>query len=48
MNFDMTPYGAFIWSAYAISFGALAIATLWTILAWRAAKRRLAAVEKRP
>jgi heme exporter protein CcmD len=47
MNFDMTPYGAFIWPAYAVSFGALAVATLWTILAWRAAKARLAALEQK-
>jgi heme exporter protein CcmD len=47
MNFDMTPYGAFIWPAYAISFGALAVATIWTVLAWRAAKRRLAGLEQK-
>jgi heme exporter protein D len=47
MNFDMSPYGAFIWPAYAVSLGALAAATLWTVLAWRAAKRRLAALEQK-
>jgi len=45
MNFDMSPYGAFIWSAYGISALALSIATLWTVTAWRRANARLAALE---
>ena len=45
MNFDMSPYGAFIWPAYGISALALGIATLWTVAAWRRAKARLAALE---
>lgn len=45
MNFDMSPYGAFIWPAYAVSALALSITTLWTVVAWRQAKARLAALE---
>jgi heme exporter protein CcmD len=47
MNFDMSPYGAYIWPAYAVSFGGLAIATLWTLAAWRAARSKLAALEQK-
>jgi heme exporter protein D len=47
MNFDMSPYGAFIWPAYAISVLVLSGATLWTVLAWRRAKAKLAALEKK-
>lgn len=46
MNFDMSPYGAYIWSAYALSAAALAGLTLWAVLAWRRAKARLKALEK--
>lgn len=47
MNFDMSPYGAFIWPAYAISALVLSGTTLWTVLAWRKAKAKLAALEKK-
>lgn len=43
---NMGGYGAYIWPAYIISAAALAIATGWTLLAWRRAKARLAALEK--
>ena len=44
---NMGGYGAFIWPAYAISALALAGATVWTVDAWRRAKARLAALEKK-
>ena len=47
MNFDMGTYGAYIWPAYAISALALGGATVWTVMAWRAAKAKLAALEQR-
>ena len=45
MNFDMSPYGAFIWPAYGVSAIALAAATVWTVCAYRRAKAKLAALE---
>jgi heme exporter protein D len=48
MNFDMGSYAVYIWPAYGISALVLLGATLWTLLAWRRAKARLAALEKRP
>jgi heme exporter protein D len=45
MNFDMSPYGAYIWPAYAVSALALSITTIWTVAAWRQAKAKLAALE---
>jgi heme exporter protein D len=47
MNFDMSPYGAFIWPAYAITALALGGMTVWVILAWHRAKAKLAALEKK-
>ncbi len=47
MNFDMSPYGAYIWPAYAISAVALVGITLWCWLSWRAAKAKLKALENR-
>jgi len=47
MNFDMGAYSVYIWPAYGISALALIAVTLWTVLAWRRAKARLAALEKR-
>lgn len=43
----MGGYAATIWPAYGISLLALAGATLWTVAAWRRAKARLAALEKK-
>ena len=40
MNFDMSPYGAFIWPAYGVS-----VLAVWTVCAWRRAKAKLAALE---
>jgi heme exporter protein CcmD len=47
MNFDLGPYSDFIWPSYAISALGLAAATAWTIIAWRKAKARLAALERK-
>jgi heme exporter protein CcmD len=47
MNFDMGAYSVYIWPAYGISTLVLAGAALWTVTAWRRAKARLAALEKR-
>jgi len=46
MNFDMSPYGIFIWSTYGLTVLALAALTFWTIARWRAVKAKLAALEK--
>ena len=48
MNFDMSPYGAYIWSCYAITAVALGGLILWTVAKWRAAKAKLAMLEKKP
>ena len=45
MNFDMGSYGAYIWPAYGVSALALIAITCWTLMAWRRAKARLAALE---
>jgi len=45
MNFDMGSYSVYIWPAYGVSALALAGVTLWTLVAWRRAKARLAALE---
>ena len=41
----MSPYGAIIWPAYGVSALALSAATIWTVVAWRRAKAKLAALE---
>jgi heme exporter protein D len=45
MNFDMSPYGAYIWPAYGISALTLAGFTLWSWIRWRRAKAKLAGLE---
>jgi heme exporter protein D len=47
MNFDMGPYGAYIWPAYGISAIALIGITWWCVCAWRRAKTKLAELEKK-
>ena len=47
MNFDMSPFGAYIWPAYGVSILALAGVTVWSWLRWRRAKAKLAALEKK-
>jgi heme exporter protein CcmD len=47
MNFDVAPYGAFIWPAYAVSAVALGGLIIWTLAKWRAAKAKLAMLEKK-
>lgn len=39
---NLGPYGDFIWPAYAVSALALGGAAIWTLLAWRRARRHLA------
>jgi heme exporter protein CcmD len=46
MNFDMGAYGVYIWPAYGISALAIAAAVVWTFVAWRRAKTKLAALDK--
>ena len=43
----MGGYAAYVWPAYAISAGALIIATLVTLRSYRKSKARLAALEAR-
>jgi heme exporter protein D len=47
MNFDLSPYGAFIWPAYGVTALLLGGFTLWTIARWRAVKAKLEALEKK-
>lgn len=47
LNFDMGIYAVYIWPAYGVSVLVLGGVTLWTLLAWRRAKARLAALEGR-
>jgi heme exporter protein D len=46
MMFDLGPYAAYIWPAYALSALALGGITLWTVIASRRAKAKLAVLEK--
>ena len=45
--FAMGGYGAFIWPAYGVSALAIGGAIIWTLVSWRRAKARLAALEKK-
>ncbi len=45
LNVDMGPYAVYIWPAFGVSLLVLGGVTLWTLLAWRRAKARLAALE---
>ena len=47
MNFDVAPYGAYIWSSYAVTVVALGGLIVWTLAQWRTAKAKLAALEKK-
>jgi len=47
VNFDMSPYGTYIWPAYGVSAFAIAGAVVWTLAGWRRAKARLSALEKK-
>ena len=44
--FEMGDYGVFIWPAYAVTVVGLGGMTIWAWAAWRAAKAKLAALEK--
>ncbi len=46
MNFDMGAYGVYIWPAYGVSAVAIIGAIVWTLMAWRRAKAKLAVLEK--
>ena len=48
MNFDMGAYGVYIWPAYGVSALAIGGAIVWTLVSWRWAKAKLAALEKTP
>jgi len=46
MNFwAMGGYAAFVWPAYAVSGLGLAVAVVWTLSAYAAAKKRLKELE---
>jgi heme exporter protein D len=45
MNFDVSPYEAYIWPAYGLSMIVLGGLAFWTFRQWRAAKAKLAALE---
>ena len=45
MNFDVAPYGIYIWPAYGLSVLLLGGLILWTLSRWRAARAKLAALE---
>jgi heme exporter protein CcmD len=47
MNFDMGAYGVYIWPAYGVSALAILGAIVWTLVAWRRAKVKLAALERK-
>ena len=47
MNFDVSPYEAFIWPAYGLTLLVLGGLVVWTVSQWRAAKAKLAALEPR-
>ena len=47
MNFDLGPYGVYIWPAYGISAVALIGITLWSVIGWYKAKTALAKLEKK-
>lgn len=45
MNFDVSPYGVYIWPAYGLSVLLLGGLIVWTLARWRAARAKLAALE---
>lgn len=45
LNFHLGLYSDFIWPAYAVTALALGALTVWTALAFRAARKKLAALE---
>jgi heme exporter protein CcmD len=47
MNFDLGPYGVYIWPAYGISAAGIACAVIWTLRRWAQAKARLKALEEK-
>ena len=47
MNFDMGPYGVYIWPAYGVSAVAILGAIVWTLTSWRRWEQNLAALGQR-
>ena len=47
MSFDMAPYGAYIWPAYAISAIALIGITVWALAGYARARARLNGLERK-
>ncbi|HWD49853.1 MAG TPA: heme exporter protein CcmD [Rhizomicrobium sp.] len=47
MMLDMGKYAAFVWPAYGVSFAGLVIGIALTLSAYRRAKAKFAALEKR-
>jgi heme exporter protein D len=45
-DLDMSPYGVFVWSSWAISAAALAVLSLRALIAARRWKRELARLEE--
>lgn len=46
MNFDLGPYAAYIWPAYAVSAVALIGITLWSVMGWVRARAALSRLEE--
>lgn len=46
MTMFLSPYAAYVWSAYVITLGGLLITIVLTLRAWRKAKQTLADREK--
>ena len=47
MNFDLGEYASYIGPAYALTILALGGMTIWAVAGWRAAKKKLASLEKK-
>jgi heme exporter protein CcmD len=47
MNFDLGPYGIYIWPSYAVSALGLAGMILWSVIGWYRAKAVLARLEQK-
>ena len=43
----MSQFGFYIWTAFGISLGSLAVLTLWTLRSYARAKAQLAALERK-
>lgn len=43
----MSDFGFYIWTAFGVTLGSLAVLTLWTLREYARAKARLAALERK-